>query len=709
MRPHLGLTGLLGSGAIALVMAMPAHAAPAQITGVNIDSSTGGVSLQMEPGEGDRPQVFTINQGNALIADITNAQLRLPEGNGFLQNNPAPGVAMVMVNQLDANSIRVTVAGETAPPTSQISQDDSRIVMNVSATGGALSSPTSPQLQAQPVPGDLAQLPPPPPQLPPPSNVPAPDVMIPNPQVTIDGIPIAPANLPAPAGVPPLQPRAIAPPVGDIAVSTGNFASPQINLGTAERVPRLVLRNAPVRDVLSLLARAANLNVAYIGDLPGEGATDPGTGQPGASQEVRISLDVENEPVQNVFNNVLRVAGLEANLVGRTIFVGPRLPNTARDVAVRTLRLNQVNVGPALNFLVGLGAETAVSRERLVTSVNAVPIGDTGAAPITQSETTTEERIEIQRVEFQDSTPLLRGLQVTGDERSNSLTLVGPPNLIELATAQLVNLDVRRRQVAVNVRVIDVNLLETNRANTSFGFGIGDFRFGVLDFDIAPGVSGSRVGFSENNSDSPFIAELQLAVTNGNAKILTDPTLVVQEGQQAQVALTQDVITNFTRTVEGEGDDRTVTVEAERTPAGLILQIQVDRIDDNGFVSLSVAPTVSAPADSVNVTLGDDTNEITLLQERRLSTGQVRVRDGQTLVLSGIIQDSDRAEVSKVPILGDIPILGALFRRTVRTNTRQEVIVVLTPQILNDSDQSTFGYRYVPGSRDTQNLLQQNR
>ncbi|MGH7999397.1 MAG: type II secretion system protein GspD, partial [Brasilonema sp.] len=88
--------------------------------------------------------------------------------------------------------------------------------------------------------------------------------------------------------------------------------------------------------------------------------------------------------------------------------------------------------------------------------------------------------------------------------------------------------------------------------------------------------------------------------------------------------------------------------------------------------------------------------KIILVSERSLQSGLIRLRDGQTLILSGIIQDSDRVSVSKVPILGDIPFLGSLFRRTNKTNQRNEVIVLLTPQILDDSERSSFGYNYTP-------------
>jgi type IV pilus assembly protein PilQ len=91
-----------------------------------------------------------------------------------------------------------------------------------------------------------------------------------------------------------------------------------------------VLRDAPVREVLSLLARAANLNLAYIGGDAG--------GKDAQAIQQTISLDIENEPVQDVFNYVLRLSGLEANRSNRTIFVGPKLPNSTRDVVMRNRR-----------------------------------------------------------------------------------------------------------------------------------------------------------------------------------------------------------------------------------------------------------------------------------------------------------------------------------------------------------------------------------
>ncbi|QLE59175.1 type IV pilus secretin family protein [Nostoc sp. TCL26-01] len=767
MKQLHGNSLVLGAAAFVFLAAQPVWAQTTQVTEVKLNPADGGLSVVLKTSAGSRPQVFTTKRDKALVADLINTQLRLPQGKNFRQENPVAGIASVEVVQLDANSIRVIVTGSNDTPSSQpVVRKQDGITLGFIPSGSTTASVPVTPTPKQPVATT------PPPATTPPASIPVPPtsqpgVLVPNPEVTIDGKPAQPSGPGQPLSqAPPFLPRAVAPPVGDIAISATDASPTTIDLGTQERVPRLVLRDAPVREVLSLLARAANLNLAYISSDPTGGTTAP------ANALQTISLDIENEPVQDVFNYVLRLSGLEANRSNRTIFVGPKLPNSTRDVVMRNLRLNQVSVGVALNFLVGLGAETAVSRERQVTNVNAVPVG-TGVAPITQTQTTTETRVETQRIDFKDSNPLLRGLQALGDERTNSLTLIGPPRVVDMAMTQITQLDIRRRQVVVNVKIIDVNLSGEQLYNSSFSFGLGNNYFSVdggaasLNFGgsrpatstearnsitstpvtentlqnanlflgdgffNASGRPSAEAGISSNPSQpgitdftpgtrgtattpgtpdtytfalptlyqfpKRLLASLQAQVVSGNAKILTDPTLIVQEGQTANVKLTQEVLGNLTSLVTRGDGTSTQTITAEKTDVGLTLAVKVERIDDNGFVSLSVAPVVKAPQSSADVNVGGgNTQKIFLVSERSLNSGTIRLRDGQTLILSGIIQDQDRATVTKVPILGDIPLIGSLFRRTNRTNERREVIVLLTPQVMDDSENSSYGYNYTP-------------
>jgi len=188
----------------------------------------------------------------------------------------------------------------------------------------------------------------------------------------------------------------------------------------------------------------------------------------------------------------------------------------------------------------------------------------------------------------------------------------------------------------------------------------------------------------------------------------TDPTLIVQEGQQANVNLTSEVVGNVTNQTNITSGAAIQTVTATKENVGLSLTIRIERIDDNGFVALSVAPIVRAPAGTTTIGVGTGSQQqIFLVSERSLNSGVLRLRDNQTLVLTGIIQDSDQSTIVKVPLLGDIPILGALFRSTKKTNQRQEVIVLLTPQIIDDSVHNSIGYNYMP-SPEVRQLLERS-
>ena len=780
---HL-LASILGVSATTVLLAQaPVWAAATKITAVRLSPVDGGMNVLLETASGDRPEVFSLNRGNAYIADIVNAQLQIAEGS-FRQNKPTAGIASVEVTQIDANSVRVTITGENGAPRGRIIQGGQGGIILSAATGGPpadmpVAMPQNNQQVAQ-TPYDN----------PAPSN----EVLLPeaDPSFNYPVSPNQPAQDPANFNNPPaFQGRAVAPPLGDIAVSNIVPLPGVINLGSNERIPRLVLRDAPVRDVLALLARAAGLNVAYTTSTAGNAqAAEQATGGDGT-----ISLDIENESVQDVFNYVLRMSGLEANRTGNTIFVGKNLPNYAKNNIIRTFRLNQVSAKSAAGYLATMGAEASVVVTTDVTNVSITNAGadagdiegvTTGFTSTNRTQTTT---IQTLNYEAKSVSPVLRGLQVVVDERLNTLTVIGVPNLVELASSQLMQLDLRQRQVAVNVKVIDINLASQENFNSSFSFGINDtfiindegaatVNFGDLQpatnntlsaaFPIGrpiapnpisgdpffnnnrqftipgigfPGIDGGNANFLQprapvtSNPLTPgitdytpaeiqlddqgrldiaasaaataefalfpnilyprkFLAQLQAQVVSGTGKVLTDPTLVVQEGETASVRLVESIVQSIETTISRGDGTSNETTDANFEDVGLILGVQVERIDDNGFVTMQVNPVISAPAD--RVFYGDNGSFATQIVKREVKSGRIRLRDGQTLILSGIITERERETVRKWPILGDLPIVGSLFRNTDKNHQRAEVIVLVTPQIMDDSDRSNWGYKYNP-------------
>ena len=524
MKRLLGYGTGLASTTLLAIAAQPVLATT-MITGIQVIPTDTGAQIVLQTADGGTPQVFAVNQGNTLRADIVRTQLELPEGDRFVQQDPAPGIAAIALTPLDGNSVRLTVDGSGRIPTGTVgTSSNGGIIIDVATQSAGAAAPQA----NTPVPADIETVPSDEPPLIPPEQpatvaqavddpdsadgeasvdpaAPAPDVLVPNPQVVIDGVPV---QAPSVQQAPPFLPAAVAPPVGDIAVAESVPTFGFIDLGTTERVPRLVLRDAPSREVLNLLARAADLNLVFI-DADGE-ATD----ESGGGEGPPITLDIENESVQDVFNSVLRVTGLEANRVGRTIYVSPNLPDSARNLVSRTFRLNQVDASTAAGYLASLGAEaTQIVTVRTFTQIGeelGAAGGDgelTSELQLVEESTETEVRpLTLEVDEESAAARILRGLLVTVDERTNALTLIGEPEAVARATEYLAILDIRRRQVAVNVKVIDVDLNALDAFGTSFSFTLGDASFlgtgglGLINF----GSNSPTVGPTGVPNSSPI-------------------------------------------------------------------------------------------------------------------------------------------------------------------------------------------------------------
>ena len=187
-------------------------------------------------------------------------------------------------------------------------------------------------------------------------------------------------------------------------------------------------------------------------------------------------------------------------------------------------------------------------------------------------------------------------------------------------------------------------------------------------------------------------------IQSSSAKTLASPTLLVQEGEDAKVRTGTSVITGVTATETANGSTQ---FQNARENAGLELSVDVERIDDNGFITMNISPSVSIPQPAGT----QQGVPIFNIQGRSLSSGRVRLRDRQTLVLTGVIQDSDRELVKKWPILGDLPFIGQMFRSSDSQRDKQELVILVTPSIVDDENGSSYGYGYRPSTREARQLM----
>jgi len=208
-------------------------------------------------------------------------------------------------------------------------------------------------------------------------------------------------------------------------------------------------------------------------------------------------------------------------------------------------------------------------------------------------------------------------------------------------------------------------------------------------------------GEYEESTDMDYITKsnnkaltykLKYLIENGNGRVLTNPKIMVTNGKKATIDMTSDYVKSVTSQIL-QGSD-TVTSATQKTydigsDEGLLIEI-VPFISPNGYVSMNISPefaTIKQQVYSANDN-GDQELSATLLQRRDLELKNIRIKDGETLVLAGLIKETETQTTQKMPILSDLPFIGAFFRGNSNNKSREELVIVVTPHIVKDNDDS---------------------
>ena len=182
-----------------------------------------------------------------------------------------------------------------------------------------------------------------------------------------------------------------------------------------------------------------------------------------------------------------------------------------------------------------------------------------------------------------------------------------------------------------------------------------------------------------------------MLLQTNKAKLIANPSLVVVDNTEALITIANQVVSKVTSTVSLG----VVTTNVELADAGIFLNV-LPKVTDDGFVRLRLRPQVSTPLGGPQTFgVGNNQTTVTLLSIRDIITQEVRIKDGQTLVIGGLFTEQEAAQLSKVPYLAEMPVLGAFFRTTLKGRNRTELMLMITPKVveeeparLTDSDRS---------------------
>ncbi|OGR65911.1 MAG: hypothetical protein A2X31_01015 [Elusimicrobia bacterium GWB2_63_22] len=414
--------------------------------------------------------------------------------------------------------------------------------------------------------------------------------------------------------------------------------------------------DADVREVLDMLGAKAGINMIYGDDVSGT-----------------ITISLAKVPFDEAFRTLLNVKGLAAQQVGDNIL---RIAAPATFLAEQKKAMPQTRVF-FLNY--------------------------SKAAEI---------KMQVDSVASAEGRSMAK---CAADETNNAIIVTDSPLGLDFTERLIRSLDRVPKQVVIEAKLVEVTLDNSmdygiswsgygekngnyfGSGNSTNQIGMGENSPGVqspagttgkaVSLPLSGAAGGSGVNLPANlvygafrlgkvASNYMFDAVITAAAKKGKAKVLSDPKVATLNNKEANINITTQIPYTTTETTAATPPISTTKVTYITT--GIILKV-TPTINSDGRISMKINPSVSQPSATVASVAGGAPGIDT-----RSADTNVIVRNGETIVIGGLIHDTQSEAVFKVPILGDIPLLGYLFKKKSMSRTRMELLIFVTPRILED-------------------------
>jgi len=403
----------------------------------------------------------------------------------------------------------------------------------------------------------------------------------------------------------------------------------------------LNFQDIPVRTVLQLIADFNGFNLVITDSVSGN-----------------ITLRLDDVPWEQALDIILKVKGLGKRLDGNVLMIAPAAELAAKKRAQLESENEVASLAPLYSEFIQINYAKAADVSAMLSSGNISLLSPRGAASV--------------------------------DSRTNTLLIKDTAAVIDAVKNMVEILDIPVRQVVIEARMVTVD--------DSVGLELG-VKWGMTSVDSESGTSGSIEGIEGTQSGSSSIGDrlnVNLPVTDAAGTIafkiaklasgdILDLELSALESEnKAEIIASPRITTADQQTAYIEQGTEIPYVESASSGATSVAF-------KKAVLSLTVTPQITPDnkvildlvitQDSVGETVAAGTGSAVAIDTQKIGT-QVLVDNGETLVLGGIYQQRTSRDVTKVPLLGDIPYLGALFRTTNDQSTKSELLIFVTPRIV---------------------------
>jgi type IV pilus assembly protein PilQ len=400
----------------------------------------------------------------------------------------------------------------------------------------------------------------------------------------------------------------------------------------------------------------------------------------------KITVDVSNGDLEDVVKAIAEQSGIQIVTYGSLR-------------AEINAKLDNIPLTEALALLLGGTNYTFIQKDSIILIGDRNPMSQSGQA-LSKS-----ELIHLKHIKA-DIVPqiLPKNIQVQNVKvikEQNALLVTGTSEDIVNTREFLNTIDVPTPQVVMDVLVVEFSRQLDRNFGMSFGTNSKEAHYGFsypyLSLNL--NKAGAVGVFKELSSSlvrlpSDFFLKLNLMESQDKAKVLAQPSITVLNGNKASI----DVSTTEYYKIQTTTDN-TTNLQFRPITFGITLQI-TPWISEGGQITVEVAPDIS---NSIGKTEGDQGGYPSVF--KRSASTTVRLNNDQTLVLGGLIRSDVHNSQSKVPILGDIPILGNLFRTSHKNNQQTNLVIFITPHIVKDSASINLGKELEKMDRDQQKIF----
>ena len=300
------------------------------------------------------------------------------------------------------------------------------------------------------------------------------------------------------------------------------------------------------------------------------------------------------------------------------------------------------------------------------------------------------------------------GVRITSDENTNSLVIIATQDQFAILKSVIEKLDIRRMQVFVEAVILEIG--SDDELNVGLGFHMGNIdnngslslgsgQFNGSSMGLSQDVlSGMAVGIYGKPIDVEIASPLDGSMTtmsvpafgvalnamqgDSSVNILSTPNILTMDNEEAKIVVGKNVPFKAGSSMSGTG---TTIQNITREDVGLTLKV-TPQINESRFVTLEVFQEVQELQESADSDLGPTTS-------KRSAETTVVVRDNQTVVIGGLIGSTETESETKIPILGDLPLIGMFFRGRRAVASKTNMMIFLTPHIIEEPEDLEEGYR----------------